>query len=467
MRYIWLVIVTSLVSSPILANNGLTLTSYGARSAGMGGSTLAVGGSVMDLQSNPANLARNRERILEAGAAVLIPSLIYNDSFYNPGPAGISYANRVESESAAFPLPFVGYTAPIDERSGWGVAFYAQGGLGAEFNGILRNTPGNQTLDQNIQALTRNPNAIVPGIGGLSAVRENTYSNLGFAKLTPGYAIRLGRLSLGLGLDFGVGRLNWRLTFSDPSGSVELPGAGYRYESRLAYSFSGKAGLTYDLTDEWAVAYSYTAISRLPLDGKISVNQGDPQYFRRAGVSTSLSFPEQHFAGIAYKSGALTLSAQIGYIKWSNVLKTQNFTLDAPWVATPIGVNTNRLTFNTNWRDQPIYSAGIEYKPEQWAYRAGYNYGPAAQTSSGLNPLFPGISEHHAFVGLGRRFDGDIDVDFAIEYALPSTVEGTQDSDWTFLHAYNGTGSGFGNPYYKYSVSMRQIIPHISVKTRF
>ncbi|MBI3394275.1 MAG: outer membrane protein transport protein [Spirochaetia bacterium] len=446
------------------ANNGMLMTAYGAESAGMGGATLAVGGSVMDLQSNPANLARLKKGIFQAGSAFIVPSLNYKDSYLSPDPSS-NYVNNVDSEKAVFPLPYVGYVAPLDEHSGWGIAFYAQGGVGAEFNGILRNTPGNSTLDQNFQALAGNPSLSIPGLGSTHMMRENTYSNFAFAKLTPGYARKFGPLAVGVGLDVGAGSLDWRWTFSDPFGMHTLPGAGYRYESRMALSLSGKMGVTYDVTENLTAAYSYTSMAKLPLDGKMSVNEGDPRYFRRAGVSASLSLPEQHFGGLAYKTGPFTLAAQIGYIKWSNVLRNQNFVLDAPWVATPFaGVNTNVMSFHTDWRDQPVYSAGLEYRTGSWALRTGYNYGPSASGGSGLNPIFPAVSSQHAYLGAGYKADSGTMFDFALEYAFPSKVDGATSSDWTTLHAFNGFGAGFRNPYYSYAVTMREVILHFGVK---
>ena len=444
------------------ANNGMFMTAYGAESAGMGGATLAVGG-VLDLQSNPAQLARLRQSVFQAGSAFIFPSLNYKDSNFNPDLSS-DYVNNVNSKKSVFPIPYVGYASPIDDHSGWGIAFYAQGGVGAEFNGIHRNTPGNLTLDQNFQTLTGMPSLTIPGIGQTHSIGENTYSNFAFMKITPGYARKFGPLSIGVGVDFGAGKLTWNWTFTDPSLSANLPGAGYRYQSRLAYSLNAKVGAAFEISEKWTAAYSYTSIAKLPIDGSISVNEGDPRYFRRAGVSASLSMPEQHFAGLAYKSGPLTIGFQIGYIKWAGVLRTMNFILDMPWVATPFGVNTNVMTFHTDWRDQPIYSAGVEYRPGSWAFRTGYNYGPPASGGSGLNPIFPAISSHHVYAGLGYRTESKTDIDFALEYALPSTVQGTVGSDWTMLHAFNGIGAGYGNPYYSYKLTMREIILHFGVK---
>lgn len=48
------------------AFHGLFLPAYGAKQAGLGGASLAPGGSVMDLQNNPSGLALLDEGLFEA-----------------------------------------------------------------------------------------------------------------------------------------------------------------------------------------------------------------------------------------------------------------------------------------------------------------------------------------------------------------------------------------------------------------
>ncbi len=465
-----------LFSIPLFASNGMNLIGYGARYAGMGGAVLAVGGSVMDLQSNPANLTRLKESRFEVGTGVLIPYTTYRDSYYGQA-TELDYANSVKSEPNAFPLPYLGYASPVGDNQGWGIAFYAQGGAGAEFNGMQRQTPGLPvnppysfapgTIDQVMQSQTGNPNATVPYIGHLRQLRENTYSNFGFARLTPGYAIRFGKLSLGAGVDFGVALLEWRWTFSDPTGLMEMPGAGYRYKSDPGYSLGGKVGATYELTDTITVAYAYKSKAKMYLNGDMSINAGNPNYFKKLDVSMYMEWPEAHRAGIAYSKDGLTLSFDAEYVKWSNVMNTVEFTLPAPWVTTPIGNMISTMAFNLKWKDQTIVATGIEYKKGSFAYRAGYNYGRNPVSEQGINPLFPAITEHHASVGLGYD-SGTFELDFALVYAFPSKVNGSDTSDWDMFHAMYGLSlDGFQNPYYNHSVEMHQVTPHIGFTYKF
>ncbi len=450
----------------LFATNGMLMSSYGARQAGMGGAFLAVGGSIMDLEGNPAHLARNKDSIMEIGSAVMVPYMTYRDTYYTENPE-TSYNNAVTSEPGATPLPYMGFTTKLGRNVGAGIAFYAQGGMAAEFNGIIRNTPGNVTLNEVIQGMTGDPSASMPYIGHLRQMRENTYTNFGFARLTPGLAVRFGDLSIGAGLDLGAAKMAWRWTFSDPSGIMELPGAGYRYKSDPAFSLSGKVGLVYELTDNFRIAYTYKARTKMHLDGDMSVNAGDPNFFKKLDTSMYLEWPESHHGGLAYSRNGFTVSLDVRYIMWSNVMNTVEFNMPYAWAQTPIGNNINTLPFNLKWEDQTIVAVGMEYMPGNTAYRIGYNYGKSPVTGQGINPLFPAITEHHASAGLGWKFDS-VQIDFALEYAFPGKVKGSDMSDWDMFHALSGlTIDQVQNPYFNHSVTMYQIIPHIGATYKF
>lgn len=466
----------------IQATNGMLMTSYGARYAGMAGAILAVGGSVMDLESNPANLSRLKNGIFEMGISLMSPELTYRDSYYPyPVDTGMSYQNTIRSERKIFPLPYIGYAAPITDRLAWGISFYAQGGMGAEFKGTLRPTPGGSTLNRLFQDMTSSTMTI-PLMGDQRLLRERTYSNLGYAKTTIGASYKIGNsLHIGAGVDVGAAMMEWEWTFSDPSGRITMPGAGYRYKSDTAYGVGGKVGILYEITENFAASYSYTGRSHLSFngsmdvnkgmpyymksDGTIDLNRGAPLYFLKPSVSTYLEYPDKHGVGFAYdnKKG-LIIGLSASRINWAPVMNTVEFDLSLPWIKTPFGNYTNEMAFNMKWRNQNVYAVGVEYRPDTVAYRIGYNYGTNPVSSAGVNPLFPAITEHHLAGGLGFRF-GKLDFDMAAEYAFPATVKGSMMSDWTVLHALiTPDMNGFKNPYYKYSVSMQQTTATFGIK---
>ncbi|MCB1157250.1 MAG: outer membrane protein transport protein [Leptospiraceae bacterium] len=483
-------IVFIFVSFPLFATNGMLMTAYSAKYAGMGGAGLAIGGTIMDLESNPAHLARIKKTtgstaILEGGFAALIPKLYYKDSqFDDNSNSGLVYTNSRKSEPAVFPMPYGGFAQAIGDNMGWGIAFYAQGGMGAHFKNNLRNTPNRGTLNEVMSGMTGST-VNLPMIGNLRQMSESTYSNFGYAKITPGFAMKFGNLSVGLGFDVGMAKMEWRWTFSDPFGMMEFPGAGYRYKSDVALGYAGKIGFVYDLSDHLSLAYAYSSGAKLNLNGKISVNAGNADA-TQAGlvpVSMYLNYPERHATGIAYNTGGdgtgLTIGFNVSYIKWASAINTVEFKIPMPYISTPMGNKISELAFNMKWRDQTVFALGFEYKPskDSVAYRLGYNYGRSPVTADGINPLFPAVSEHHASTGLGFTFGG-LELDLAVEYAFPNTVKGNDMSDWDMLHAFYLTPgastpgtqeflAAFKNIYYNHSVKMEQITTQVGIRYKF
>ncbi len=502
------VIITAMIAivGDLSASNGLLLTSYGVRYGGMGGASLALHGSAMDLAMNPANMARNEEKsIFEMGFSHFMPTLTYQDSFMSPD-MNSNYVNNMRStpnKLNGYVMPHAAFTSKINDNAAWGVAAYAAAGGGSQLDGITRKVPGfydpktgvynhYPTMNE-LMKFKMGPDAELPYIGNSKWMKESTFSELQIGKITAGFAYKIGKLSLGAGLDLGIGTLQWRWTFQDPMGMMDMPGSGYRYKSDVAYAPSGKVGLTYEITETVAASYAYQAGSRFDFNGNMSIDagSGDPVAFKPRGYETvmQLRLPESHRGGLAYHKGPLTLSFDIAYIKWASAISTVKFktihplflTADLPPAGFSIandatGKDTNSLDFNMKWRDQRVYAVGLEYKPSSLAFRVGYNYGNSPITSEGNNPLFPAISENHYTAGLGLDL-GSIEIDFTLEYAAPSKVDTGDMSDWEMFHAFSGLTDGdpsalkappgMQTPYYNSSITSEILVPQIALKYKF
>lgn len=443
------------------ATNGTLLNAYGARSAGMAGSTMALGGRPMEIHSNPSSLSRLNDTMLEGGIQALTPHLTYRDRFFGSDP-GLAYSNKVNAQPAVFPIPNVAFATPIGDRFAWGIALYGLGGAGADFRGIRRplNDPGSSPI-----TLSQKLGSDIPVLGGVKTVTENTFSRLLTARLTTGLSVQLGDFHIGIAGDVDASQLEYRLTILDPTNSIELPGAGLRYKSDTAISYSGKAGITWEITDAVAAAYSYQARSRSHYNGHFSVNAGDPNFLYPSRVSGYLETPEIHAAGFAFGFGDLTMTLEFNYMKWASSHRTVDFRLDQPLISTPLGNRIPELSFNQYWNDQRVYAIGLEYTSGDIAYRGGYSYGRSPMRENSVLPLFPAIAEHHASVGLGITF-GAATLDLALEYAFPSTYRSNDTNDWELLHAFYGINDiQVGN--FESEVTMRQITPHISLTYKF
>jgi long-chain fatty acid transport protein len=129
-----LIVVTLMLFTPLtaLATNGMNMIGTGAVSAGMGGADVAVPAGCTAIAGNPAQLATTCNRVISVGSALMFPDM-------EDAPAG---GSNVENEFQVFPVPFIGYAQRIG-TSRWsaGVGVFAQGGMGVDFNRLLKNKP--------------------------------------------------------------------------------------------------------------------------------------------------------------------------------------------------------------------------------------------------------------------------------------------------------------------------------------
>jgi len=458
-------VVASVFVAGLAASNGVRPPGYSGRYGGMGGLSLAVGGTVLDLESNPAQLAKLQNSYIETGLALVDLEFTLQDQFYSENP-GLAYTNRVKSNDPARPFPYAGLMGPLAwPGDGWsgGVAFYTQGGAGATFENITRITSTAETLNQFL-ATEAGP-ANVPVFGESRRIREDVFAEFGYVKLSGGLAKELGRLRIGAAVDIGYSQTEIRITNSDPTGSFELPGSGVRFQSDPAWNLGGKIGLSYDLAEHWELAYVYKTPQKIPLDGTLSSGAGDPRFYTSNRASGSLGWPAIHGAGAAYRMGPWLLGFDFEYLQYSSAFTTITLTINEPWIDTGFGFRTNQLPINANWRDQYVYKLGAEYNSGDWQARIGYNYGESPVPQEGVSPLLPGILEHFVSIGAGYTFEDGSQLDVAVMYAAPVTSEGGFASDWALLHAvFGGAPADIRLAQYDYSLKGAGLIAYLSWK---
>jgi long-chain fatty acid transport protein len=423
------------------AFHGLFLPAYGARQAGFGGASLALGGSVMDLQNNPSGMALLDEGLFEAGVAINRATIRYNDRTYFPG-ENIYFENHNTFHPVS-PLPYMGYATPVGDRYAFGVAIYAQGGGGAEIDGIYRRAATETTSSG--------------GVSPSACVTEDLKFRFLHAKLTVGGAASSGRLRVGLAIDlsYGTNRLDRTLTVlpgvaagtgtgieeNDPLSYVRAPG-GFHYRSRPAFAPSGKIGFSYDLNRSWSVAYAYTADSQLELDGMMRVDSTDALRQGSSRVERTLAWPDRHSTGIAYRGGDVTVAFDLHYISWSRHFDRMTFQMDRPMVGTPLGPVSPALIWNLRWKDQTVAAIGLEYRVDHLAFRIGTSYGATPIPAEGLSPFLGSTTEYHFSFGLGyTKSRGSFDV--ALEYAPGRTINGSPLADWAISRQVQGAAFQF------------------------
>ncbi|XDD46871.1 OmpP1/FadL family transporter [Leptospira sp. WS39.C2] len=417
------------IRNPIEAFHGIMQPAFGARQAGMGGAFQAVGGSVMDLESNPSHLARVNRIKWELGSSYHLPKIEYNDEYIDSNP-NKTYQNRIVETPKAV-LPYIGIIKPINENISIGFALYAQGGGGGHFKNIKRMTPDGRSLNDTF-------GTIIPVLGERNFAVEDLTFRFMTMKSTFGVGFKQGKLALGIGLDFVYGFMQLKRTYQDETRSLTIPG-GIRYESDSAFTLGGKVGFSYDITETIRIAYSYTSRNVLPLDGTMTVDSFQPERSFGTRVSRYMIWPDKQIFGFSYHNDRWILAFDLKYIPWPESFNSSKFRLEDVWVRTPIGVETNTFQFNLNWKNQTILALGAEYKwNEKYKTRLGYSYGNNIIPANGVSPMLGASIEHHLSMGGSINWE-NTSIHIACEYGFPKKTYGGKTSDWTLSHSLFST----------------------------
>lgn len=412
------------------AFNGLFPTAYGARQAGMGGAFTGVGGSVMDLESNPAHLGRRDFASFEMGLGLHNVLLEYDDTKSNPNP-DYAYTNRIHEKPKAL-FPYIGYANRWNDRIGWGIAGYLQGGGGGQFRGIRRMTPRGQTVQEMSEI-----DLPLPGTHSRQIQEDIAFRFMNF-KVTPGIGFQWGKFGIGFGLDIAFSQMQLKRETKDLTVTLLIPG-GFQYQSNPALGYGGKIGFTYRLTEQILLGYNYTTKNHFHLDGKIRMDSYDPLRNRDIGVSRFMEWPDRHSLGVSYTTQNWLFALDLRFVPWAETFNRTSFVLEEPWMETPLGVDSNRFQFNLRWANRSVIAVGSEYKwSDALTLRAGYNYGATPITGTGVNPFLGATTEHHLSGGFsihnqGRNFH------FAMQHAFVGRVEGDKTSDWTISRSVLST----------------------------
>lgn len=386
---------------------------------------LGIGGSPMDIATNPANLGRTKKTQVEFGLGLPYIRSTYRDQFLDPDP-DLIYANEKQYNVLA-PLPYVGWTIPITKQLTYGGGIYIPGGGNGAIDGITRVTPNGQTLNQWAGLSLPGP------IGDSKRIREEFSTTFYVIKFVNGISYELGDLSIGIAIEGIYSRQVAYQKYYDITGSIEIPGQGFDYRSRHAYSAGAILGLGYQFNSEWRIGYSYQTRSILPLDGGMQLGINDATYYRRTGVSATFNLPERHGLGLSWKNDWITIGTDFLYYNYGSYNRKFDQRLEDPWFPTPFG-RTALATQNLNYHDAWAAGLGAEIQDGNWTYRGGFRYNTGVVRSNGINALQAGIMiQELVTAGFGWKF-GSWKLDVAVNYIFAKRVKADPVTDWDLLH---------------------------------
>lgn len=391
------------------ATNGMNLEGYGPIAAAMGGASLAYDNGTAAVMNNPATLGLMAQGSrLDVALGMLGPNVKMSAG---PGPTA-------KSGGTSYFMPAVGW-ARKDGAMTYGVAMFAQGGMGTEWD--------SSTFKSNYSPDGKSMRSEL-GVGRLIAPLAYEVSpdlaiggslDLVWAMMDLKMAMPAAQLG-GMVTNFAdlpapvqglMSSASWgRLNFSD--------GSDYTGKAKTM-GLAGKLGFTYKASPSVTIGGTYhskTSLSDMKTGSKGAsfTTNISPETKGKIRV-VDFQWPETYGLGIAVQATPdLLLAADVKRIGWSEVMKKFKMTFSSP----DLGPVPIKMSMPQKWDDQNVLSLGAAYKTSPaLTLRAGASFSDNPIPSSTMNFLFPAIEKNHFTAGLGYAFNKDSDLNFSLQYA--------------------------------------------------
>ncbi|HAT72302.1 MAG TPA: aromatic hydrocarbon degradation protein [Elusimicrobia bacterium] len=368
------------LSVNVFATNGDNLIGVGPTSRSMGGTGIAAPqDAISAIFSNPAALSQITGSQFNFAGTYFAPTV--KATVVSPAsPAGVGNW-KATSQDAAYAVPAIGLSTPMNDKMNFGIAAYGVSGMGVDYR-------------------NKDP--------------KYTNTKVSVMKFVPAVSYKYGALSYGAGLDIDYQAADFGAGLSHNYAIGARLGAGYEYQK---WNF----GLTYVTPQNVDHKRIYD------FDG----SGGPTMTFDNSFEDLKLENPAQYGAGVAYKGlDKWVLSADIKYLDWANADGYSDF----GWRSqTVYGVGLQNKT-----TDKLTLRAGWNYGKNPLKLHNGFNAG-------GLTPVqgsnmstfgyeyfrvigFPGIVEHHVTLGAGYEFSPKFTLNLGYKKALAKTVSETDSS---------------------------------------
>jgi long-chain fatty acid transport protein len=334
--------------------------------------------------------------------------------------AGMPDAN---SSGTSYFMPAVGWTKK-DGAMTYGVALFAQGGMGTEYGGnsFMAAGSGQSTrselgVGRLIAPLSYNVNPDLTIGGSLDFVWAMMDLKMAASPAQLGSMVTGGSGALGGALAGGaLSTADWaRVDFSDNN----------KYTGQAkATGFAGKIGFVYKISPMVSLGGTYhskTSLSDMETSSGGASMSANPGHAATATFSDSgkitihnFQWPETYGLGISVQATpSLMIAADYKRIGWADVMKNFNMT----YTSSGMGGSVD-FTLPQNWKDQDVFELGGSYKAtDALILRAGVNLANNPIPDSFMNALFPAIETNHYTVGFGYAVSKASDVNFSLQYA--------------------------------------------------
>ncbi len=394
------------ISAPAFATNGMNMEGYGPIATGMGGASFAYDNGTAAVINNPATLGMMASGTSRLDVAVggLHPDVTAKR-------AGMPDA---ASGGDAYYMPAFGY-ARKDGKLTYGVAVFAQGGMGTEYSAT---------------------SFMAAGTG------QDARSELGVGRLIFPLAFDVSPdFSIGGSIDFVWATLDMKMAATTAQlagmrtgGTMDISGLSGFDWARIDFSddnkysgsakgtgWAGKLGFTYrvnKLLTIGAVYQSKTSLSDLETGvsgaAMTAGNYGGGALFADSGRIKVRNFqwPETYGIGLSFQATPQwQIAADVKQINWAGVMKDFKMTYESAG-------GTVDFALPQNWKDQTVFQLGATYQMnDQLALRFGLNTARNPVPDTYLNALFPAIIKDHYTFGVGYKFSKASELNGSLVYA--------------------------------------------------
>jgi long-chain fatty acid transport protein len=414
------------------ATNGYFMGGTGTKNQGMAGAGSADPEEAMIMATDPAGLAFISPRI-ELGIGLFSPDRSYSSSSSLAKGQGGAFTigpNDITSDNKLFPMPSVGAVWAMADDSRIGVAFYGRGGMNTEWAG------GTATFDPDGPGPA--PVMSLPGTygGGTAGVDlMQAFLNVTWAKTFADGRAAFGASLIGAAQRFeaiGVGTFAGYTKSFAASGGTAMPKSLSNNGHDMSVGVGGALGLHWAMTDNFAVAASYSS--------KVSMGRFD-KYADLFAEGGKFDIPSSITVGFSIKaSDNVVLNADVQRINYTDVASVSNpiSNLFGCPTAGAGGTDLDSCLGGSRgagfgWEDMDVYKLGIRWNVNSdLTLRAGFSHGkqPIASSQVTFNILAPGVTEDHIAAGFTRR-SGNGEWSGSLTYAPSQTVKGANTFDPT------------------------------------
>ncbi len=418
-------LLSAVFSSYAFSTNGYFTHGVTIAEKGMGGAGVAMPTSSLSVDINPASLVEVGDN-LDLLVTFFSPKREYNATGAPSAPAGATCgascpfsigdgSQSIESGRNYFLSPTIGYSKKINDKSAWGVAMIARGGMNTEWSG------GTATLGPAGTAVE------LPGTYG-SGTASSDLKQL-YLKGSYSYSVN-DTLDVGAALMYiyqGLeitGLDNFAGFSSNPQ---KITDNGVDYSSGIGI----KVGALVNITDNFHLGFSYQP--------KVDMSEFS-EYSGLLAEGGDFDFPENYVLGLSWDiKENHNFVFDIQQINYSDIASlgngiaplTNGQCVPGPTGGTGSGCLGANGGAGFGWEDMTIYKFGYQLPVGENTLRLGYSFTdqPIPESEVLFNILAPAVIEQHITAGYSMKTSGNKGWEFSFTYALGETVKGQNTFD--------------------------------------